>query len=326
MTGKGGSDGTATACWVLTDGRAGMEVQCLGLAEAMGLDPVVKRIHITKPWRWMPPNLIRTPLRHVGPNGDSLTPPWPDILIACGRQAIAPAMAVRRLAQGKTYLVHIQNPVVDLGGFDLVIAPSHDRISGANVISTTGSMTRITTDRLATDARRFKARFAHLPRPLVAVCVGGNNRVYRLTEGVVRTLAEGLTRIVTEQGAGLMVTMSHRTGDRNASLLRRALVDLPAEIWDGRGDNLYFGMLGLADHVVVTCDSVNMVCEAASTGKPVSVVMLAGGGGKFERFHRALEAAGITRPFRGILEDWVYPPLDETRRVAAEIKDRLRAA
>src|SRR3546814_3642619 len=33
--------------------------------------------------------------------------------------------------------------------------------------------------------------------------------------------------------------------------------------------NPNFGILGLADHVIVTGDSVNMVSEAASTGKPV---------------------------------------------------------
>ena len=29
-----------TSCWVLTDGKPGMENQCLGLAEALGLDPI----------------------------------------------------------------------------------------------------------------------------------------------------------------------------------------------------------------------------------------------------------------------------------------------
>jgi mitochondrial fission protein ELM1 len=36
-----------------------------------------------------------------------------------------------------------------------------------------------------------------------------------------------------------------------------------------------------------------------------------------------MREAGITRPFAGRIEDWSYPPLDETGRVAAEVKRRL---
>ena len=316
---------TARSCWIVTDGKIGMEAQCLGLAEALGLDPVIKRVQIRKPWRWLPPNAIRSPLAHLGPKGDDLRPPWPDILIASGRQTVAPVATVRRVSQGRTFTVQIQNPVVGLSRFDVVVAPDHDRISGPNVITTTGSMTRITARRLAEAAELAAQRFAHLPRPLVAVCVGGDNRAYRMTDAVVQRLASGLTQAVRRHGAGLMVTLSRRTGARNARLLRRALGGLPAEIWDGRGDNPYFGMLGLADYVVVTCDSVNMVCEAASTGKPVKVVMLEGGSPKFSRFHESMKQGGITRDFDGVLEDWSYTPLDESRRVAAEIAARLKA-
>ena len=52
---------------------------------------------------------------------------------------------------------------------------------------------------------------------------------------------------------------------------------MPHYLWDGEGENPYFGLLGLADFLVVTCDSVNMVSEAASTGKPVYVADLPGG-------------------------------------------------
>jgi hypothetical protein len=96
-----------------------------------------------------------------------------------------------------------------------------------------------------------------------------------------------------------------------------------AFIWDGSGDNPYFAMLGLADAIIVTADSVNMVSEAAATGKPVHVVPLDGGSAKFTRFHRAMAEAGITRPFRGAIESWSYRPPDEAGRAGALIRDRL---
>jgi mitochondrial fission protein ELM1 len=71
-----------------------------------------------------------------------------------------------------------------------------------------------------------------------------------------------------------------------------------------------------------------MVSEAAATGKPVHIVDLDGGDAKFARFHQTMQAAGITRPFAGRVEDWSYAPLDDTARAGAALRamvlNRLR--
>ncbi len=120
-----------------------------------------------------------------------------------------------------------------------------------------------------------------------------------------------------------MVTPSRRTGTANEAILRESLAGLPAEIWDGGGENPYFAYLGLADAIIATGDSVNMVSEAASTGKPVHIVELEGGSPKFTAFHESMRAAGITRPFTGTLESWDYTPPDDTRHAAEEIRRRM---
>ena len=156
----------------------------------------------------------------------------------------------------------------------------------------------------------------------IAVLIGGNNRVYKMTEDRLATLADQLAALA-RRGFGLAITPSHRTGEDGARLLRERLAGLPAVIWDGGGDNPYFGMLGLADAVIVTGDSVSMVSEAAATRKPVHIIELEGGSRKFAQFHDAMREAGVTRPFRGEIETWSYPPLDDTARAAAEIRRRL---
>lgn len=317
---------TPDACWIVTDGRAGMEVQCLGLAEALGFEPRIKRIQVSRPWRWLPPRLIPDPLGAINsPQGDPLAPPWPELLIASGRQTVAPSMAIRRASGGRTFTVQIQNPVVDPAAFDVVVTPRHDRLSGANVIETLGGLNRVTEARLSAAAAKFGPAFAHLPRPLIAVVLGGDNRVYRFTPAIARRLGADLARLCRSEGAGLLVTASRRTGPATLTLLREALDGCAAEFWDGQGDNPYLGYLALADALVVTGDSVNMVSEAATTGKPVHVVELAGGSAKFTRFHQALQEAGATRPFTGRLEPWSYPPLRDTETAAAEIRRRLAA-
>ncbi|HET8727389.1 MAG TPA: ELM1/GtrOC1 family putative glycosyltransferase, partial [Alphaproteobacteria bacterium] len=136
-------------------------------------------------------------------------------------------------------------------------------------------------------------------------------------------VAEVLSNLARERGLGLMVTPSRRTGADNEAILRARLDGLPAEIWDGTGENPYFAYLGLADAIIVTADSVNMVCEAASTGKPVYVIELEGESAKFDAFHESMRRAGITRPFDGRLDDWSYQPLCETERAAAEVWRRM---
>ncbi len=310
-------------CWVLSDAKPGNENPCLGLAEAVGLDTTVKRIYPRAPWSWLPPQLWFAALHAPGAGSDSLAPPWPDLLIAAGRQSVAPAIAVRRLSRGKTFAVQILNPAVRLGHFDLVAAPEHDRLSGDNVLATVGALNRITPARLDAAAADFAASVAHLPEPRVAVLIGGSGRHHRLDAATAKDIGGRLAALARDTGAGLMVTASRRTGEANAAIIRACLDGLPAVMWDGSGDNPYFGYLALADAIVATDDSVAMVSEACSTGKPVHLISLPGGSAKFTRFHASLAAAGCTRPFRGILETWDYAPLQETARVAAEVRRHM---
>jgi hypothetical protein len=144
-----------------------------------------------------------------------------------------------------------------------------------------------------------------------------------MTPAIAADLGDKLAALSKRYGAGLMVTASRRTGEEAEAALRSRLEGLPVEFWDGQGDNPYFAYLGLADTIVVTCDSVSMTSEAASTGKPVYVVMLDGGSPKFDSFHRALVEDGITRPFTGEMEDWSYNPLDDTALAAKRVMEEL---
>jgi mitochondrial fission protein ELM1 len=92
-----------------------------------------------------------------------------------------------------------------------------------------------------------------------------------------------------------------------------------AIFFEGEGVNPYFAMLGVADHIFVTEDSVNMATEAAATAKPIHVLAVDGNAGKLARFHQSLARRGCARPFIGRLETWSYPPLLETDRAAAAV-------
>ena len=313
------------SCWVVSDGRVGIEIQAAGLARAVGLDPEIKRLKARGQWGLIPPRFWRDPLRHLHPDGDLLAPPWPDVLVGCGRLAVAPSTAVRRAAGGKTFTVQIQAPKVPLDRFDLIVVPRHDRVEGPNVIATLGSMHGHDRESLGKAAALLPEAYRALPQPRIAVMLGGRSRVHSITRDNAQTLAAHLKAWARDRGAGLMITASRRTEPQTLALLRQELSGLPAVFWDGGEDNPYQGLLGLADHFVVTADSVNMVTEAAGTGRPISIAPVRGGTAKFKRFHDAMAEAGITRPLSDEMASWNYEPLAETVRVAGEIRQKLLA-
>jgi len=309
--------------WVLTEGMAGMVTQAVGLAEAVGMPFIEKTIQLQAPWRWLPPRFWPPGIMGLNGSSDPLTPPWPDLAISCGRKSIGPALAVKRKSGGQTFCVHIQNPHVALRNFDLVVAGTHDGLSGENVIVTKGAIHRVTPERLKAAAADFTGVLANLPRPLTTVLVGGSNRVFDMTPEIVANFAAKLAAFNAATGGTLLVTPSRRTGAENIAALRRGLENSASIIWDGTGENPYFGYLSHADQIIVTCDSVSMVSEACATGRPVYVFDLPGDSTKFSRFHDALRSEDITRAFTGKPEEWRYDPFDDTARVAVEIHRRM---
>ena len=124
-------------------------------------------------------------------------------------------------------------------------------------------------------------------------------------------------------GAGLMVTASRRTGDKNRKILQNSLQDTSAYIWNGTGENPYFGFLAWADYILVTADSVSMLSEAATTGKPVYIIPMEGGAPRLDKFHALLKDKGIARDFNGTLELWGYTPLNDSGLVADAIRQHI---
>jgi uncharacterized protein len=293
-----------------------MVSQALGLAEAVGFPFIEKSLTIRFPWTHLPPRLWFFPFAatHHRPK---LAPPWPQLVIGCGRNAAMPALAIRRASGGHTVAVQIQDP--GIGEFDLSVVPEHDGLRGPRVIVTRGAVHRVTPSRLAAETRRFPA-LAAMSRPILSVLIGGTNKAYRLTLRRMREIADAVGEILRNQGGSALLTPSRRTGAAGIALLRNRLNGLPAVIWDGAGENPYFAFLALADAFLVTADSVSMISEAAATGKPVHILGLNGGNAKFVRFHAAMREAGVTRPFTGEIESWSYPIFDDTARAGAAVR------
>ncbi len=307
----------AAASWILSEGLSGLQAQALGLAEAAGLTPELRVLAPPPPWKWFAAKLWPKPLAAVA---DAVRAPVPPLLIGCGGMAAAVGAALRA---GNRSVVQVQHPRMNPGRFDLIIVNRHDGLTGPNVVVTRTALHRVTPERLAVEADRWRAHFAHLPRPLVAILVGGSNGRFRLDAAVGAQLAGDLAAMMRRDGTGVMVTPSRRTDPAVTRVLTETLAPLGGFVWDGSGENPYFGMLALADAIVVTMDSVSMVSEAVATEAPVLLAGLPGRSRRIEAFHRALLCEGRMRLFAGRLETWNAGPLNDTPLAGEELRRRL---
>lgn len=316
------SGGRPLRIWAVSDGRAGIEAQVLGLAEAVArLKPAhigVKRIGWKAglgrlPWPLIPP---------VARTGDPIEAPYPDIWIAAGRATLPLSTRVLAWSAGKTFVVQTQDPRAPLDRFDLVIPPEHDGLAGPNVVPILGAPNRITAEKLALDLARFQDAIAPLPHPRVALIVGGKSRAHDLPRDRAQALAGDVARAVAAAGGSMLVSFTRRTPAPAREAITAALRHLPGIVWDGTGENPYFAFLAAADAILVTEDSTNLATDAATTGKPLFVLPMAGRSAKLARFHAELQRRGVARPFVGELTADPYTPLLETDRAARELLRR----
>jgi mitochondrial fission protein ELM1 len=309
---------TGLITWVLTDGKAGDELQALSITEALGLTPEIRRIEPRPPFSWFMPWGPIDPREGPGGPDSPLAPPFPDLVVASGRRAVAYLRYVKRATGGRTFTVFLKDPRTGPRAADFIWSPSYDRLRGANVLNTLTPPHRVSARRIEEARAKPDPRLDRLSRPRVAVLAGGDSRHHRFSDEDIDRFVRHLTA-VAETGAGLMVTTSRRT----PPALQAALIALAAMhggfFWDGTGANPYVDLLALADFVVTTADSFNMIGEAAVTGRPILVFEPSGGHRKLDVYMQALKAHGVVHPFEGRLEGRPYEPLNSTPKVAEAI-------
>lgn len=318
--------------WVLADDRAGNRGQCLGVAEALGLEHQVKEIAYS-PWASLPNSVLGASFIGITDSSRSrLTPPWPDVVIAAGRRTAPVARRIGRLGKaaggGGCALIQIMDPGAGAGEFALIAQPSHDRPShGGNILRIIGAPHRLTPQRLKQETSSWRGRFDDLAKPWIALIVGGSTRRRRFSPAMARELGARASKLALLAGGSLLVSTSRRTGEATDALVDA--ITAPSRIfrWDTGADedNPYHGYLALADAVVVTGDSVSMCTEAcAGTGPVYIYAPPALTVPKHARLHADLYRLGYARPLTGDFEPWSHPPLNPAVEVAAEIKKRLR--
>ena len=337
---------------VVSDGTAGMRLQALALAESLQRarpdwkcdeftitpHPLTRAMPRLAAWLPSIPLYGKTVTNRATSVPEAASLSWrphagryPDIMITCGRRMAGFALAMRRRARadGKPMqIVQLQDPRLPPAMFDALVVPRHDRARGANVLVTTGSLNRLTLDSIKSAMMALPSRWLTTTRhTAVAVMIGGDNRRYRITPEMADGMADRLARFAAGAKATLMIMASRRTPD---GLVERLCANLPAggAMLPQKGEpNVYPGVLGLAQAVIVTSDSVNMASEAAITGKPVLIAPWqsataanpSGEAGRIRAFHDHMFAGSHTAPMAGTIPNGSFERLDEMAGLTEEL-------
>ena len=208
-----------------------------------------------------------------------LAPPWPDLVITCGVRNEPVCRWIREQSDGQTRYLHLGRPWGPLDSFDMVVTTPQYRVPDLdNVVNNELTLHSLDSKRLAQAAERWGPEFAELPPPYLTVNVGGDSGPFTFGKQAAQRLAREASGLARQQGGSLLVSTSSRTSPAAAAELERH-IDVPCRVYhwrEGDADNPYLGMLALAQQVVVTGDSIAMLSEACSTGKPVFIFDLGG--------------------------------------------------
>ncbi len=283
--------------WILADDRAGNVNQLLGIAEALNVPFERKDIQYNK-WVRLP-NFLRGST-FIGITKDSrqnLKAPWPQVVLSAGRRSFPVASAIRRLSGGKTKVVQLMNPGKwEEKKCDLLILPEHDQHEKAcNIMQVLGTPHRVTEKKLTLEKKHWQPLFNNYPSARLGLIIGGATKDHPFTIQAAQQLVDEVKKM---KAKSLLITTSRRTPKEVVELLEKQLPEPKFFYKFGdKSENPYFGILSMADQIIVTGDSMSMCSECCATAKPVFIFasheMI---GAKHARFHQSLYEKGYAAP------------------------------
>lgn len=263
----------APRVWLLIGHKAGDNNQVTALAEALGWPYAVRRFYY-KPWELITNRLLGATLAGIDCDTSSqLCAPWPELVITAGRRNEPVARWIQRQSPA-TRLVHIGRPWSSLSVFDLIVTtPQYFLPEQANILHNHLPLHGMNAQQLEQAASTWQGHFSDLPRPWVAVLIGGDSGPFVFTEQKGRRLGQLVNTLAQRTNGALLISNSARTPKAvYRSLLGEIKVPAYVHTWQAsQPENPYLAYMQLADELVVSGESMSMLTEASYTGKPLHI-------------------------------------------------------
>ena len=304
---------------LLTEGMHGMISQVEGLAKALELDFIHEKIELNNFWKLIPPKI--TPIQNfVFKN--NIKQQF-NIVISCGRKSVIPSIYLKQKFKNKIMNIHIQDPKVSLNNFDYVVIPEHDGLIGKNVLTSKGAIHYLRNDELNNNIHYLKPRINK--ERIITLIIGGPNKYYDFNEQLISEIFKKIEINFIEKGFQLIFIPSMRTPKK--------IIDFAKDYFDKNqiiiteiDKQAYLSSLKLADYIIVTCDSISMISEAAMTGKPIYVAQMTPikNNDRFKKFFKLFKSLNIVRDLETSVDYWNYEKLNETDKISRYIKNQIK--
>lgn len=304
-------DNNIPEIWALTDDKTGHNAQVLGVCDALKILYSKKKVIYNE--KAAKPNFLKfNGLNTIDlKKSDNISPPFPDILVSCGRRAAPVALEIKKLAKkaGKQcHATHLMWPGISYRNFDMVAVPHHDNIplifkNSKNILRTIGAPNRINKEFLLREYKIWSKTIGELPTPRISVLVGGDTKRTSFTLNHAKILIEQLTDIIAGLKASILITTSRRTNPKVTQYLKEELTKkigrhLYFHDFATSRANPFFAFLQISDLIISTGDSISMCSEACSTGVPVFIFSPEGNAPeKHRRFHESVYRKSFANPF-----------------------------
>ncbi len=304
---------------LLTEGMHGMISQVEGLAKALDLEFTHQKVELNSFWKMIPPSF--TPISNIVFKKFDISDF--DIIISCGRKSVIPSIYLKKNSNKKIFNIHIQDPKVSLKNFDFIIAPEHDSLNGQNVITSKGAIHYLTLDEIKNNHTYLEQKLEKNKDCLLLV-LGGPNKYYNYDDNNLINIFDKIKKILNNNNLQAIVIPSMRTPKKTINLADE-LLGKENLVINNIDKKAYLSGLSLAKYIVVTCDSTSMISEAAITGKPIYIadIPTKKNDRRFKIFRELFSELNITKNLNEKLEIWNYKSLNETARIAEEIKKKI---
>ena len=304
---------------LLTQGMHGMISQVEGLAKALNVSFKHEKIELNNFWNFFPPKF--TPVSDFVLKNKFICDS--KIIISCGRKSVIPSILLKRRFKKDIFNIHIQDPKVNIKNFDSIICPEHDDLQGENVIKTKGAIHYLTNEEINKNINYLKPNQGE--KKVVTFILGGPNKYYSFSEKQMDRMFAKVKNMFISSKYKLIIIPSYRTPDNILKLAYNYFNEDHLVVKE-RDKKAYLSSLGLANIIIVTCDSTSMISEAAITGKPVYVAQMNHRLSihRFEKFYKLFKDLGIIRNLENKIEHWTYEGLNEVNRAASQVKEQMK--
>ncbi len=320
--------------WLLIDDRKGNSSQVFGVAKYIKSKNIINKNIVYNKLTFLPNFLLLNNIPHVNKKYKlGLKPPWPKLVIGCGRRSAAIGLWIKKQSQNYSKYIQIMWPSYPYKNIDLIFTPAHDNILKKNNVVNIFSSPNVIDDKLLKiNYEKWKNTFKLLSSPKITVLIGGDTKNNQFTSNHIKILMNHIKLLHTKLGGSLLITTSRRTSLECFIQIKKELKDLANNfiLWGPHmnTNNPYFGMLSHSDLIVVTGDSMSICSEAAATGKPVLIFSPEDiTSKKHKKFHKLLIENNIAKYIEKFsineINDFNHKPVNESKKIAKIIMNKF---